>query len=724
MTFPKLFAAALITGTALSSHALAQVQQPILQFDGNLAYGRGSGGIGLFVPFLFDGGANGAFFDASGSFVEGSARQGSFGLGFRHRAANDWVYGAYGYFDTFNSDHGHSFNQLSFGAEALGPLYEARANVYLPLTDEKAIASLSRAFIAGDELKFRAGGEIARGGFDAEAGLRLPVFPQDIAAQIKVFGGTYWYDGKGAIDDTLGVRARAELSFAGLPGVSGSTLALGASVSYDKEDRTEFALTARLRVPLGGSSRTGQAAFDPMFQQVERADFLRTYAGATGAVETAEFVANGRTIGKVVAVSAATGDARAINAALAAAGGNALVLASGDIALGQTMQLGTGQYMLGGGGVIGVRGTTSRFEAAFRNDGAATRLAGSNPLANVVAMASGATIEHLAISGGLAGIASNGATGITVRDVEISRTAGDGIRLDNVSGALIEKTKIRDLTICNSNTDCEFAVGDPNRAPYAAISALGTSGLTIRDTVIDSVTYGIFAGSRIDDSGWPPVITHAATGIKLDNVAISKSRREGVLLVAANDVAMNKVTVDNSAQGLDMDLVVLQGTSNVAITDMTLKGGINGLMLVTASTLPEEARTTNVRVNGLTVDDTRNAGIFLNPVSDIHFRDVTITNAGTYGAFIYGSDWDFLGGPVKNVTFDKLRVENAAKAGLYFMGPAVDIGGDVTVKGTPRNCLVSSFGSYVNGSLTQPPGTALTLNGRELNGGNFKANCL
>ncbi|WP_164142292.1 hypothetical protein, partial [Serratia marcescens] len=77
-----------------------------------------------------------------------------------------------------------------------------------------------------------------------------------------------------------------------------------------------------------------------------------------------------------------------------------------------------------------------------------------------------------------------------------------------------------------------------------------------------------------------------------------------------------------------------------------------------------------------------------------------------------------------NVTFDKLRVENAAKAGLYFMGPAVDIGGDVTVKGTPRNCLVSSCGSYVNGSLTQPPGTALTLNGRELNGGNFKANCL
>lgn len=723
MKFPSLFAAALISGTALSSHAFSQVQQPILEVDGNLAYGSGTGGIGLFLPWQLDNG-NAAFFDASGSFIEGSARQGSFGLGYRHRAANDWVYGAYGYFDSFNSEYGHNFKQLSFGAEALGPLYEARANVYLPLTDEKAIASLSRVFITGDELKFRAGGEIARGGFDAEAGVRLPLFPEDMAAQMKIFGGTYWYDGKGAIDDTLGVKARAELSFAGLPGVSGSTLALGASVSYDKQDRSEFAFTARLRVPLGGSSRVGQEAFDPMYQHVERADFIRTYAGATGAVEAAEFASDGRKVGKVVNVSAASGDARAINAALTAAGKDALVLASGDITLGQTMQLGVGQYMLGGGGVIAVRGTTSRFEAAFRNDGTATRLSGSNPLANVVAMASGSTIDHLAVSGGLSGIAGNGAAGITVRDVQISKTAGDGIRLDNVTGALVEKTSIRDLYICSNNSDCEFAVGNPNRAPHAAISALGTSGLTVRDTTIDSVTYGIFAGSRIDDNDWPPVITQAANGITLDNVTISKSRREGVLLVAAKDVTMNKVTVDNSAQGLDMDLVVLQGTSNVAITDMTLKGGINGLMLVTASTLPEEARTTNVRVNGLSVDSTRNAGIFFNPVSDIHFKDVVITNAGTYGAFVYGSDWDFLGGPVKDITFSNMRIENAAKAGLYFMGPAVDVGGDVTIKGTPRNCLVSSFGSYVNGSLTQSPGTSLLLNGRELNAGNFKTNCL
>lgn len=65
--------------------------------------------------------------------------------------------------------------------------------------------------------------------------------------------------------------------------------------------------------------------------------------GATGAVEAAEFASDGRKVGKVVNVSAASGDARAINAALTAAGKDALVLASGDITLGQTLQLGTGK---------------------------------------------------------------------------------------------------------------------------------------------------------------------------------------------------------------------------------------------------------------------------------------------------------------------------------------------------------------------------------------------
>ncbi|AMS41516.1 right-handed parallel beta-helix repeat-containing protein [Aminobacter aminovorans] len=721
MKFPSLFAVALASGTALSTCAFAQAQQPILELEGNLAYGVGNGGIGIFMPFLLDNG-NGVFFDASGRFVEGSARQASFGMGYRHRVEGGWLLGGYGYLDVFNSEHGNSFNQLSFGVEALGPVYEARANVYLPLGDDKVAASLSHAFVSGSELKFQAGREFARAGADTEVGLRLPIFPESMNAEMKVFGGAYWYDGARGLDDTLGVKARTEVSFSGLPGVSGSTLALGASISYDNEDQTEFGLTARLRVPLGGSSRTGKAAFDPMFQRVERADFIRTYADSDGVTEAAEFVHGGQAVGKVVSISQAMGDATAINAALTTAGTNALVLANGGITLGQALQLGAGQHMVGGGGSIAVRGANSRIEVAFRNGGDAAKLTGTNAAANVVSMASGSEIAGLTITGGLAGIASSGTSNISIRDVDISKTAGDGIRLDNVTGATISGANIHDLYICNSNTNCEFAVGRPNRAPHAAIAALGTSGLTVRDTVIDSVTYGIFAGSRIDQSDWPEVITHAASDIVIDNVKISKSRREGILLVAANDVTMNKVTVDNSEQGLDMDLVVLQGTSNVSITDMTLKGGINGLMLVTASTLPENAVTTNVNVRGLTIDGTRNAGIFLNPVSGISFKDVTITNAGTYGAYIYGSEWDFLGGPVKNIDFGNMRVEGASKAGLYFSGPAENIRGDITVVDTPLNCLADQ-GAWSGTSLIQTDGSVLKLNGTAIEANKLKTTC-
>lgn len=721
MKFSSLFAAALVSGTALSSHALAQVQQPILEFDGNLAYGNATGGIGIFVPVLLDGG-DGLFFDAGGHFAEGTARQASFGIGYRHRVDAGLVLGAYGYYDVLNSEHANSFGQLSFGVEALGSVYEARTNIYLPLTDDKYAASLSHAFVAGSELKVQTGREFARAGGDAEAGMRLAILPDGMAAEMKVFGGAYWYDGKTGLDDTLGVKARTEISFAGLPGVSGSTFTLGAQVSHDNENDTEFGLTARLRVPLGGSSRTGKAAFDPMFQRVERADFVRTYADGNGQVEAAEFIHGGQAVGQVVSVNGASGDAAAINAALLAAGQNALVLTNGTMTLAQTLQLGAGQHMLGGGGVIAVRGQNSRIATAFRNDGQKATLNGTNAAANVLAMGTGSEVAGLTITGGLAGIASNGASDILIRDVDISQTAGNGIRLDNVTGATIDGANIHDLFICTNNTTCEFAVGRPNLAPHAAVAALGTSGLSVRNTVIDSVTYGIFAGSRIDQSDWPEVITHAANGIVIDNVTISRSRREGILLVAADDVKMNKVTIDNSAQGLDMDLVVLQGTSNVTVTDMALSGGINGLMLVTASTLPEGARTTNVRVDGLKIDGTRNAGIFFNPVSDIHLKNVTVTNAGTYGAYIYGSEYEFLGGPVKNITFDNFHVENATKAGLYISGPAENIRGDVTVVGTPLNCLAEA-GAWSGTALTQPAGAVLLLNGSELQASKLKATC-
>lgn len=717
MKYKTILALALASGTTLSSPALAVDFRPQAEIEGGSFSGGSAASGGFFLPFVLDSG-NAIFIDTRGTIENDEVRQSSIGAGYRFRANDQWIIGAYGYYDYLKSEYGNSFSQVSFGLEALSGDLEMRSNLYLPLSGAKTLSAFNAAYVRDHVLVFQEGKERGRRGLDAEIGGRLPVFDEGSDVQLKVFGGSYWYGGRN-LGDMFGAKLRAELTFADLPGLSeGSTVSLGVSGTYDNEDKLKGAVMARLRIPFGATAKASDA-FDPMVQRVERSSKIRTHAGATGDVEAAQFVYDGFTPGKVINLSAANGNTANINQMLADAGVGALVLVDGNLGLGQSLNLGLGQTLLGGGGALAVRGANSGATATFVNRGAATTLTGFDPAQDVVTMASVSTVSSVAIRGGRAGIGSTETEGLWIDNVDIAKTSHDGIRLTRVVGAEIENSRIHDLYICENNTQCEFTVYKPNEAPYAAISALGTSNLTIRNTDIDKVTYGIFTGSEIDESDWPPVIANEASRIYLDNVKVSNSRREGLLMVAANNVLIENFTIDNSKQDRDMDLVVFQGTSDVEINNMTLKGGINGLMMVSASTLP--TTTTDIVVNGLNIDGTRNAGIFLNPVSGITFNGVNITNAGSYGAFIYGSDYEFLGGPVSDIEFNGMTVDKAAKAGLYFMGPSIDVKGDVTTTNTPKDCIADA--GWTAGSLTQSPGSVLTVNGKQLDQSNFAARC-
>lgn len=705
------------------SHAHAAEIGGFTEFEGRWQSEQSRGALGILLPFQLD--ATQTFLiDINGSLVQGGVRQGSFGAGYRLATPGEWTLGLYGYYDYFESRLGNDFHQISLGAEALGAIIETRANIYLPLGSGHAVDGAGAGVISNGTLKFREGREQARPGIDAEAGLKVPGLSADGNAELKVFAGSYWYGGRN-LEDMFGARLRAELAFANVAGLpAGSTVSVGASATYDNQDRLGGNVMARLRIPFGASNGAANDPFDRSTQAIRRASAIKTHVGATGDLEDAVLDLTGRTAGNIVNISAGSGNAAAINALLAAAGTDALALSDGNIGLDGSLMLGNGQTLLGGGGTLALTGASSGGRGAFTNAVTATTLTGYDPAQDVLTMASNSAVSSLAMTGGRAGIGSTGTAGLIIDRVDVSRTAHDGIRLTQVDGALIQDSRIHDLYICESSTLCEFAVGDPNRAPYAAVSAYGTKNLAIRDTVIDSVTYGVFAGSAIDDSGWPPVITDRASNITLDNVSISRSRREGILLVAADDVTLDTVTVDNSAQGRDMDLVVLQGSSNVSITDMVLKGGINGLMLVTAPSLPDEAVTTDITVNGLKIDGTKNAGIFLNPVAGIDFKNVTISNAGTYGLFIYGDEWGFLGGPVADISFENLVVDAAKEAGLYVMGPAENLSGDITVRNTPRDCKSDpSWMGGLSGSITQTDGSVFIVNGQELGAATFEARC-
>ena len=696
----------------------------IAEFEGRWQSEQSSASIGFMTPFQLSS-SDLIFFEISGTAVERGLKQGSVGTGYRFDAGNDVILGVYGYYDYLQSERKNDFHQFSFGAEALAPRFETRANVYLPVGHGAAIVDAGRGFVSDGQFWFREGRERARPGVDAEVGVKMPDLFGDGNAQLKVFGGSYWYGGRN-IDDMFGGKLRAELSFANLPGLPESaTVSLGTGVTYDNEDRWGGSVVARLRIPLGGRAAIAKTEpFDPWTQGVIRDRTIRTHAGATGDIEKAVLESNGREIDGVVNLSAETGDISVVNELLENAGSNALALLDGDLSLGDSLQLQDGQTLLGGGGTLALYGASSNAGGTYTNNGSMSTLTGNNSAADVITMSDNSTVSSLAVRGGHAGIGSYDSSNITVDNVDISASGHDGIRLSNVDGALISNSTIHDLTICEDNTACEFAVYDPNTVPYAAISAHGTSGLTVRDVSIENVTYGAFVGSVIDDSDWPTFIADLASDIRFENVTIKKSRREGVLLVGAQDVVMDKVTIDNEEQDRDMDLVVIQGTSNVSITDMTLKGGINGLMLVSAMSLPDEAVTTNVRVDGLTVENTKNAGVFFNPVADIALKNVSISNAGTYGMFIYGDEWGYLGGPVSDIALDNVMIDSAKTAGLYFMGPAENLSGDVTVTNTPADCKSTlSWTGRLSGSLTQADGSVLTVNGTPLDSENFEDRC-
>ncbi|MFD2030474.1 inverse autotransporter beta domain-containing protein [Ancylobacter dichloromethanicus] len=641
---------------------------------------EGFGSFDLFLPMLGDNDRL-LFLDARASFgSEQEIEQGSLGIGYRFRHDNGWVYGINGYFDYLNSQYDNGFTQLGLGVEALSQDWELRANGYLPVGDiEAALASANAALVEAGRLIFRAGEETAMQGFDGEIGYRLPFLTPDDLTQIKIFAGGYWYTGED-VEDVPGVSARVELSRAGLPAFgNGSRLTLIAGLTHDEQYDTQGIFLARLRVPLGDTS--AQAPYDPLYRRVERSDAIRTHVGATGAAEAAVYTETGTVAGRVVAIGAAD-DAGTVNARLATAGEGALVLASGTVDVDSTVSLGAGQFLLGGGGALTVRGAVSGGTAVFRNALPAATLNGTDPLDDVLSLdGDRSAVAALSIRGGRSGVVAEGVSGIVMRDLDIAGTAEHGISLENVAGATIGTTRIHDLAFCEDNTECEWSIFNPNVVRNAGIAALAVEDLTIRDVAMENVTYGLFVGSEYEEIDWENVVTGQSGNLKVDNLSIVNSRREGILLVGVEGAALRSIAIDNSALDRSMDLIVLQKTAHATLDDLTLKGGINGLMFASSFNLPGE--TTDIAVSNAFIEDTYRSGIFMNPSSDIRFANVTIVNPGSYGVYFYGDAYGFAGGPVTGVSFTDVEVIGSGSSAVYVSGPIQDISGDIATTDVP-----------------------------------------
>lgn len=227
-----------------------------IDLEGKVGSKRNIGEANIFVPLAQD--ARSLFFaNVRARFDDGHDNEGSLGLGARRMLDNGWNVGAYGFVDHRRTQYDNTFNQTTFGFEALGRDVDLRANVYTPFgTDARMLSSSETGTISGDSLFVTSTTQEERAlpGFDVEAGWRLPLFDAEDTRQARVYLAGYRFSDDGL--EVRGTRVRAEYMLAAFGGAwKGMQLTLGAEYQDDNARGDQSFIGARLRIPLGGALR-------------------------------------------------------------------------------------------------------------------------------------------------------------------------------------------------------------------------------------------------------------------------------------------------------------------------------------------------------------------------------------------------------------------------------------------------------------------------------------
>ncbi|MBT4879762.1 MAG: hypothetical protein HON43_02155 [Alphaproteobacteria bacterium] len=170
--------------------------------------------------------------------------EGNYGLGYR-RIVGEWVYGGYGFFDHRETRFNNIFNQVTVGAEALSTTWEARANVYLPVSSKKLIR-VEKPVPTGRD-RFEGGTvlheenlqmekvDIPMGGLDLELGYQ-------VLKGLRVYGAAYYFRASGA-PTIRGGRIRVTYDI-------NKYLALEGQAQRDNIRKNTYFAGVRLTVPL------------------------------------------------------------------------------------------------------------------------------------------------------------------------------------------------------------------------------------------------------------------------------------------------------------------------------------------------------------------------------------------------------------------------------------------------------------------------------------------
>lgn len=574
------------------------------------------------------------------------------GLGVRQILGDEFIVGAYGFFDQRTTNNDNTFNQATFGVEALTEDFDVRANAYIAEKDAKSIPNAAgTAVVQNNQIFVRGQAERALSGFDAEIGYKLPLGWDDV--EVRVYGGGYHFDATNT-RDVSGPRVRAEMriddiSFLG----DGSRFTLGAEAQDDDVRGEQYFGVARLRIPfstlLGGRKSDNLSALERRMTERVQRDVDVVTGSTTAGLEAAVNPLTGQPYGNIAYANGTGGgngnsptDATDVQSAVAQAGIGGVVVVDGAAGLvntNGTVTLANGQTLLGADSpfalpVVGVNsGATAT--AQVSGSGARPTINARNAAAPNLQVATNSRVQNVNLTGGSSGIVANNVGNVTINTVNVSGTnpgnlaGSSGIAILNTLNTTLANATIgtngggdaTGLLVNNSGgiTATNVTVG--------SMSGATSSGVTVLSSLDSSFT-GITVGNNTG--------TGAATGMSINNSAritannvsignLAGAASSGISVLSSLDTSLNNVTVGNNTGTGSTTGALVNNSARITANNLTIGNMSGNTSTGVAITNSLDVGVTNVAV-GNNIGTGATSGVLLNNSGRVTASNVTIGN--------------------------------------------------------------------------------------------------
>jgi hypothetical protein len=610
-------------------------------------------------------------------------------IGVGYRVLNDeWnrIFGVNAYFDHMETELTHIFQQFGVGVESLGPLFDVRANVYIPdvgaSRGQVANRFTGHILIINRDI-------VSMPGADVEIGGRLPVL---WGVQGSAYVGAYHFDGRGTPNAT-GWKARAQIEFNEWAwgdvqyqddDLFGQTFSVGIALRY--RHRWEPPATPAYRSmdhlffrrPGSDWRDIGHRLSDP----VERLQYIVTTSDPQIARDSTGTPLNFLHV--VPGAAGVTGTFEdpfgTLGAALAdAAAGTSYIYTpeGGDFV--ENVTLVPGAQVLSNGPIQRVPTTLGQQRLPF--SGRSIDLSDLPTVLGDVAMDDDSRFSGFDVTGQLT---ATGVMGFTVDNSVIENPAGNAVVLTGVDSGTLDNLRITSgagigLVIADSidvSAAATDRVVDFNNLTVTAAGAVGldvtltgagnltinldgTNSIATTGTAFNAITAGGSTGDLVLSIEGTTFSSTAGAGINVNGVAgagttfISSFADNSVTRAATGGALFDTVTFDADPTTVAIDQVdgrsltigasnsnnlvgdglrLLDPTGDLKFTTLNIfnRNG-TGLLVDTKG----GGTTFNLETEGGTIITTNGAAMSLDPLTvDLVFAQVQSTNSPTSGIFI------------------------------------------------------------------------------------------